>query len=127
MLVVRQMMMWWLLVTAIVPWWFPTEALASLAPAQTTVSDSDRRLPRAEDLQKVQRLLENKIVRQRLQDMGLNAEEITARLDRVSDVQMHQLAVQIDALMPGGDDGTLTTIALVLLIVVLVLLLAILV
>jgi Family of unknown function (DUF6627) len=125
--VVRQMMMWWLLVTAIVPWWFPTEALASLAPAQTTASDSDPGLPRAEDLQKVQRLLENKIVRQRLQDMGLNAEEITARLDRVSDIQMHQLAVQIDALMPGGDDGTLTTIALVLLIVVLVLLLAILI
>lgn len=120
-------MMWWLLVTTIVPWWFPTEAQASLAPVQTTASDSDPSLSRTEDLQKVQRLLENKIVRQRLEDMGLNAEEINTRLDRVSDVQMHQFAMQIDALMPGGDDGTLSTIALVLLIVVLVLLIAILV
>jgi hypothetical protein len=121
------MIIWWLLVTTSVPWWFLTEAQASLAPVETTASDSDSSLPRAEDLQKVQRLLENKIVRQRLEDMGLNAEEINARLDRVSDVQMHQFAMQIDALMPGGDDGTLTTIALVLLIVVLVLLIAILV
>jgi len=91
------------------------------------VSDSAPSLSRAEDLQNVQRLLENKIVRQRLEDMGLSEEEINARLERVSDLQLHQLAMQIDALMPGGDDGTLTTIVLVLLIVVLILLIAILV
>jgi hypothetical protein len=125
--VLRRMMIWSLLVTTIVPWWLPAEAQASLAPVETTASNSDPSLPRAEDLQKVQRLLENKIVRQRLADMGLSAEEINARLDRVSDLQLHQLAMQIDALMPGGDDGTLTTIALVLLIVVLILLIAILV
>lgn len=125
--VLRQILMRWLLVTAIVPWWFSSEAHASLVPAETIVSDSAPSLSRAEDRQKVQRLLENKIVRQRLEDLGLNAEEVNARLDRISDVQMHQFAMQIDALMPGGDNGTLSTIALVLLIVVLVLLIAILI
>ena len=123
----RGTMMWSLLVTTVVPSWYPSEATASLAPVETIVSNSDPSLLRAEDLQKVQRLLENKIVRQRLEDMGLSEEEINARLERVSDLQLHQLAMQIDALMPGGDDGTLTTIVLVLLIVVLILLIAILV
>lgn len=126
-LALRGTMMWSLLVTTVVPSWYPSEATASLASVETILSNSDPSLLRAEDLQKVQRLLENKIVRQRLEDMGLSEEEINARLERVSDLQLHQLAMQIDALMPGGDDGTLTTIVLVLLIVVLILLIAILV
>ncbi|MGH7205010.1 MAG: PA2779 family protein [Nitrospiraceae bacterium] len=119
-------MIWTLLVATAGMAWNPSHAKAMLAPTETTAPGSGSGPNRVEDLQKVQRVLENKVVRQRLEDMGLTPEEINARLDRVSDVQMHQLAAQIDALLPGGDDGVLSTIALVLLIVVLVLILAIL-
>lgn len=92
---------WMLVVTTLVMEWCPPEARAMLAPATTSAAVSDP--SRIEDLQKIQRVLENKIVQQRLADYGLTPEEIQARLTRLSDAQLHHIAAQIDALMPGGD------------------------
>ena len=73
---------------------------------------------RAEERARVQTFLERKIVQQRLADFGLSAEEITSRLDQLSDAQLHQVASQIEALQPGGDAAV--TVLAVLLIVILV-------
>jgi hypothetical protein len=98
---------------------------ASLAPADEVVS-SERGVSRAEDLQVVRKVLEHKLVQQRLLDVGLTQEQIDARLDRLSDGQLHLLASQLNAVIPAGDSGTVWTIVGILLIVVLIILLAIL-
>ncbi len=79
-------------------------------------------LPAAErsvDLQKVQKFLEMKMVRERLQEYGLTQEEIQSRLGELSDQQIHQVALKIDDLKVAGDSG-LGIIIAVLVIIVLV-------
>jgi len=110
----------WMLVATILPIaWVPQEGVAMLAPA-TPETGSD---PRAEDLQSIQRVLEDKLVQQRLEDFGLTPEEVNAKLAGLSDSQLHQMASQLDALMPGGQIGLLVTVLLVLVIVILLVIL----
>jgi hypothetical protein len=113
-------MIWTLVVTTFVIGWFPPEGGAMLAPVTPAglVSDASR----TDDLQRVQRALENKLVQQRLADYGLTPEEINARLARLSDAQLHNMAAQIDALMPGGDGGLGIVIALLVIAILAVIL-----
>ncbi|HSE57554.1 MAG TPA: PA2779 family protein [Nitrospiraceae bacterium] len=82
---------------------------------------------RVRDLEKVQKILEMKVVQQRLEDLGLSAEEAQNRLNRLSDAQLHLLASQIDQLFPGGIDHVLGTILTVLLIILVAVIIVILV
>ena len=77
---------------------------------------------RTSDLQKVQNFLEMKLVRERLKDLGLSADEIQSRLSQASDSQIHQLALQLDDLKVAGDDF-LGIVILLLVIAILVVLL----
>jgi len=125
--VLRQAMIWMLLVTTFGMGWYPSGAKAMLAPAQTTATEeSSSNLNRAQDLEKVQRVLEHKLIRQRLEDLGLSAEEAHARLDRLSDAQLHQLAMQIESLIPGGLErelGIILTVLLIILVAVVIVIL----
>jgi hypothetical protein len=100
-----------------------TAAHAMLAPDADTATTMDR----ARDLQTVQRVLESKVIQQRLADIGLSPEEANAKLQGLSDAQIHQLASQIESLVPAGfhgvDDimhGVLAAVLVVILIVGLV-------
>lgn len=76
---------------------------------------------RTADLVLVQKTLESKVLQQRLLDYGLTPEETAARINALSDEQLHQLAANIDALQPGGDViGTLFALALIAGLVVLI-------
>jgi Family of unknown function (DUF6627) len=77
---------------------------------------------RTSDLQKIQKFLEMKLVRERLGELGLSADEIQARMSQFSDPQIHQLALQLDDLKVAGDDF-LGIIILLLVIAILVVLL----
>jgi hypothetical protein len=112
-------------VTLMLGWIGIPDINASLAPADEVVA-SETGVSRAEDLQVVRKVLEHKLVQQRLLDIGLTQEQIDARLDRLSDGQLHLLASQLNAVIPAGDSGTVWTIVGILLIVVLIILLAIL-
>lgn len=92
-----------------------------LAPAVSTGTESVSGPNRVTDLQKVQSVLESKVVQQRLEDFGLTPEEINARLPRLSDDQLHQLATQIDALTPGGNGLGIIVALLVIAILVVIL------
>jgi hypothetical protein len=70
--------------------------------------------------------LENKLIQQRLGDLGFTQEEVNAKLNGLSDAQLHQMASQIDALLPGGSVD-LTTIIALLVILAIVLVIAILI
>ena len=116
-----QVLVWTLAVTTLVTGIFPPDASAMLAPP-TTAGESGAGLNRTADLQKVQSVLEAKVVRQRLEDYGLTAEEINARLSRLSDAQLHQLAMRIDAMIPAGDGGLGIVIALLVIAILAVIL-----
>jgi hypothetical protein len=78
---------------------------------------------RAADLEKIQSVLEHKLVKQRLQDLGFSDEEIRTRLSELSDQQIHKLAMQIDNLKVGKDDALGVIIALLIIAILIVVLL----
>ncbi len=74
---------------------------------------------RAADLNKIQGALESKIVQQKLMDYGLSREETMARVNKLSDKQLSQLAANTDSLQAGGDGGLLVSLLVVAILVVL--------
>jgi len=76
---------------------------------------------RATDIEKIQKVLEMKMVRERLEQLGFTQEEIQGKLSGLSNAQMHQLALQIDDITVGGDGaGAVLFILIVILLVVLI-------
>lgn len=110
--VLTQAMVWTLVLTTLMTGLSPSEGLAMLAPSSAMVSASGAEPQRAADLQKIQSVLETKVVQQRLADYGLSQDEINARLNQLSDAQLHQMATQVDAMIPAGDGGLGIVIAL---------------
>jgi hypothetical protein len=85
-------------------------------------ADSWTALDRQSDMATVQKVLEGKMVRERLRALGLTEEEISARLDRLSDQEVHALATQLDTVTAGGSTGeVIIVILLIAILVVLVL------
>ncbi len=69
---------------------------------------------RSADLDKIQRVIENKMIRERLIALGFSQEEIQTRLNQMSNGQVHQLAVNLDELKVGGDEAVGVIIVLVI-------------
>lgn len=77
---------------------------------------------RAENVAKIKATLERKEIAARLSDYGLTPEEVSSRLDRLTDQQAAEIAAQIDRINAGGDTlGVLISIALLALLVLLIL------
>jgi hypothetical protein len=77
---------------------------------------------RAVDTEKIKAALEQKLVRQRLQDLGFSADEISTRLSALTEAQIHYFATRLDDLKVGGDGlgfviAVLVIIALIILII----------
>ncbi len=112
---VRKWITWYVIVAMFVIGITP-RVYAGFSPSEV------RGLPAAErsaDLQKIQKFLEMKMVRERLQEYGLTQDEIQSRLGELSDQQIHQVALKLDDLKVAGDSG-LGIIIAVLVIIVLV-------
>lgn len=92
----------------------PRDSLAYLVESQPASYS------RGADMDKIQRVLESKMVSQRLQELGLSTDEINSKLAGLGDAEIHQFASRLDSLMPGGLD-TLTGIMALLVIAILVL------
>jgi len=73
---------------------------------------------RAADLAKIQKVLESKVLQQRLVDYGLSPANALAKINGLSDVQVHQLAANIDALQAGGRGGHLIIILLLIILII---------
>ncbi len=94
----------------------PGTSRAMLVPTQNPAPYN-----READLKQVQTALESKMVRERLRDLGIADKDIDARLAKLTDAQVHQLAKNVNTLSPGGDaTGVLVIVVLVLLIVFLI-------
>lgn len=109
----------WYLVVAMLIIGIAPRLEAAFTPSEALVLSSTAR---STDTATVQAALENKLVRQRLQDLGFSADEITARLSQLSDEQLHSVAQKLDDLKVSGDGfgvviAVLVIIALVLVII----------
>jgi len=71
---------------------------------------------RLSDLQKIQKVLETKMVSERLKDLGFTRDEIQSRLNLLDDQQIHQMAVKVEELQVGGD-GAGVVIALLVIVI----------
>jgi hypothetical protein len=93
---------------------------AGLAPSELiAMSQTDR----AADLEKVRKVLEMKIVSERLGKFGFTKDEIQSKINNLSDQQMHKLALQIDDLKVGRDDGLGIIIALLVIAIIVIIIL----
>ena len=97
----------------------PAEAM--LLPGAPDASPSAASPDRAADIATVQKTLESKELRQKLLDYGLAPEETEARINSLSDEQLHRLASNLDAVQAGGDAvSTLLALVIIALLVVLI-------
>ena len=72
---------------------------AAFVPSDESFSSSMRQ----QDMATVKKILEQKLVQQRLKALGYSEQEVTARLDKLSDNELHRLATQLDTLTAGGN------------------------
>ena len=87
---------------------------AGLAPSELiAMSQTDRNA----DLEKIQQVLEMKMVGERLKQLGFTQAEIQTRLNSISDQQLHKFALQLDDLRVGGDGGAGLAIIVLLILV----------
>lgn len=109
----------WYLVVAMFVIGITPRAFAGFSPSEViNLSPAER----TSDLQRIQKFLEMKMVRERLKELGFTPEEIQARLHQLSDPQVHQLAMQIDNLKVAGDDFLGVVIALLVIAILVVIL-----
>jgi hypothetical protein len=90
---------------------------AAFAPSEALNLSVEARVG---DIEKIRGALENKLVSQRLLDLGYTSEEVMTRLSQLTDSQIHSFAQKLDDLKVGGDSG-LGIIIAVLVIIALVL------
>jgi len=69
---------------------------------------------RITDLAKIQKVMETKIIKERLNNLGFTRKEVQARLDRLDDQQIHQLALKIDDLKVGGSGFEVLVVTLLI-------------
>ena len=74
---------------------------------------------RTADLEQIQKVLEEKMVQVRLEQLGFSQAEIQGRLSQLSDQQIHQLALNLEDIKVGGN-GAVTVLVILLLIGILV-------
>jgi hypothetical protein len=102
---------------------FPSVAGASLTPSKTTSPMAS--VNREADLQSVRQALELKLVAQKLKDYGVSTSEVQARLPRMSDAEVHQIAMLSKKLPQGGDDviviGGIVTVLVIIILIILIL------
>jgi Family of unknown function (DUF6627) len=76
-------------------------------------------IDRTADLQSIQKVLETKMVRQRLENLGFTADEVQKRLNQFNDEQIHDLALNLEQLKVGGDGfGVIAALLIIALLVV---------
>jgi len=102
----------WYLIMAMFVMGIVPRVYAGFSPSQVVALSQ---LDRSRDLGKIQKILEMKLIRERLDNLGFSHDEIQSRLGQLSDQQIHQLALQLDNLEVGGD-GAAVVIIVVLVI-----------
>lgn len=99
---------------------FPGVAEASVIASHGGAGDL-----RAAEIAKVQTVLEQKVVMQKLLDYGVSSEEAMAKIRSMSDSDLHRLAALTDRVAAGADGGVgwLIGVAVLVILVLVILML----
>ena len=96
-------------------------AFAGLSPSEAIGLSKHTR---AHDLEKIQKVLEMKIVAEKLKNLGFTQEEVQMRLNQLDEDQLHELAQKVDEFRVAGNGAEIIiAIVLVGILVVLIILL----
>ena len=95
---------------------FTSPALAGMIGSLGSSQKTDAQI-RSEEINKIQRVLESNIVKEKMQAYGLQPEEIKVKLQNMSDDQIHMLSQASDRLLAGADGGLGIIIGLLLIFV----------
>lgn len=101
----------WYLVVAMLVLGITPRLYAGFSPSEPLSLSTGER---SSDLEKIRKVLEMKRVRERLKDFGFTPEEIEKRLGALDDQQIHQLALDLDALRVGGNGWAWVLVILIL-------------
>jgi hypothetical protein len=85
---------------------------ASFVPSEESFATSARH----KDMAMVQKILEQRLVKERLKALGYTDQEIDSRLDQLSDDEVHKFATQLDSLTSGGS--TLVWLLVIALVII---------
>lgn len=103
------------LVVAIIVMGMIPRVYAGFSPSEVIALSE---LDRSADLEKIQKILEIRMVRERLDQLGFSQDEIQKRLGQLTDEQIHQLALQLDELRAGGNGEVVIIIVLVIALII---------
>ena len=92
---------------------------AGMAPSDVINSTINR----TQDIGAIQKVIESKLIRERLEKLGYRADEVKSRLERLNDQQLHRLAQNLDNVKVAGDSGLGIVIVLLVIAILVVLLL----
>jgi hypothetical protein len=113
----RKLAKWliWYMVSVMLVIGITPRVYADLSPSELIgLSQIDRN----SDLQKIQRVLETRLIRERLTQLGFTEEGIQGRLNQLSNEQIHQVALKIDEMKVGGDGAEVVIIILLVAVLV---------
>jgi len=113
----KKMAKWvtWYMVTVMFFFGLIPRVDAGFSPSEGMVQSQ---MDRATDLEKIRKILEVKMIRERLNALGFSQEEIQTKLTQLGDEQVHQLALKLDELNVGGDGAEAVIIILFVAILV---------
>jgi len=94
----------------------PAESMAYMAGSSNIAASA-----RAADMDRIQRALESKLVAEKLGQAGLSMPEAKARIEKLSDQDLHSFAKQVDTLYVGGDLGVVIAILIIVILVLVIL------
>lgn len=101
----------WYLVVAMFVLGITPRLYAGFSPSEAiSLSTVDR----PSDLEKIRKVLEMKMVRERLKDLGFTPDDIEKKLSQLDDQQIHRLALNLDELRVGGSGWAWVLVILIL-------------
>jgi hypothetical protein len=98
-------------------------AEGAIVNSQIMSSGTSSTESREVSLTKIRKMLENKLVAEKLRSHGLSPWEVNAKLDKMGDAQVHQLAALSDKITAGGDGGVAIAIVAIVVVVIFVIVL----
>jgi hypothetical protein len=97
-------------------------AIAGMVGSVFSPNVSSTDAVKAVELQKIQKALENKMVVEKLKAFGLTETEISAKVNNLSDKDIHTLAQASDRILAGGDGvGFVIGVLIVVILVIIIL------
>ena len=106
----------WYMVTVMFLFGITPKVEAGFSPSEVI---GQSQMDRSVDMEKVRKFLETKMIRERLHAFGFSQEEIQARLNLLTDDQIHQVALKLDELKVAGDGAEAVIILLLIAAIVL--------